>query len=127
MDFAVTLGSSLKRKRVLCAEDQILMATLIRRVLERSGHEVVCVGDGREAWDRVEINPAGFDAVVTDHQMPVMNGLELVCRLRGIRFAGKIIVQSTHLSLAEERAYRALKVDAILHKPAGLFELPNIL
>ena len=103
------------------------MADLVREVLERAGHEVVCVSDGRQAWDRVRANPAYFDAIVTDFQMPAMNGLELVRNLRGIRFAGKIIVQSARVTAQEEAEFIRLGIHRIVHKPSGLFDLPDLL
>lgn len=125
MEFAAELGSSFrpKRLRVLCAEDHGQMAELIQQVLERAGHDVTCVADGREAWERIMENPFMFDAIVTDHQMPYLTGLELVRKLRAIGFDRKIIVQSSGLTAQEEAAFRRLGVDAILGKPAGVFEL----
>jgi CheY-like chemotaxis protein len=128
MDFSVTFGSCRTRgRRVLCAEDNQLMAILVGRVLGQAGHEVVCVADGRQAWERVRADPDYFDVVITDHQMPVMNGLELVRKLRQLRFAGKIFVQSSKLSPTEEADDRTLKVDGIFQKPNGLFELVTLL
>jgi two-component system, chemotaxis family, chemotaxis protein CheY len=129
MDFAVALGSSLppKRLRILCAEDQAQMSDLLRNVLERAGHEVVCVTDGREAWDRIRANPGFFDAIVTDHQMPHVTGLELVGRLRELGFAGKIIVQSAKVSATDQVAFERLGIHQIVAKPAGFLDLPKLI
>ncbi len=125
MDFAAEFSSSLprRRQRVLCADDFGQMADLMRVILERAGHEVVCVANGREAWERVRANPAFFDVVVTDHQMPEMNGLELVQRLRAIRFSGKIIIESSALQPAEGTRPTSPSRRRHLHKPSGLFNL----
>ena len=126
MDFAAEFGSSRRRLRVLCADDHAEMARLVKLVLERQGHEVLCVPDGRAAWESIAANPRLFDVVVTDHHMPELSGLELVYRLRDLGFTGKIFVQSARLSAADERAYRQLGVDAILQKPHGIFELTQL-
>jgi DNA-binding response OmpR family regulator len=67
--------------RVLVAEDDPKQATLLRIYLEREGHSVQVVGDGRAAVDRCRAYRP--DLIVLDVTMPVMDGLD-VCRiLRG--------------------------------------------
>lgn len=94
------------------------MAELVKRMLERSGFEVVCAADGKTAWEQIARDPLAFSAVVTDHQMPGLTGLQLVQRLRTLAFAGKIIVHSSALTPEEVTEFRRLHVDAILPKPA---------
>ncbi len=115
------------RRNVLCADDHDQIALLVQRLLERAGHHVECVSDGQQAWERIAAAPDHFDVVVTDHQMPHISGLELAARLRAIGFAGKIIIQSCRLSLAEESAYRALAVDNILCKPGDVLRLAELM
>ncbi|MFD8720206.1 response regulator transcription factor [Streptomyces sp. NPDC059629] len=67
---------------VLVAEDDPKQADLIRRYLEREGHEVVVVHDGRAALDHVRRHRP--DVVVLDVMMPRVDGLD-VCR--ALRFA----------------------------------------
>jgi len=64
-----------------------------------------------------------FDLVITDHQMPRMNGLDLVRRLRVREFAGKIMVLSAHLSPENIQAYEELQVDMMFAKPFDCEEL----
>lgn len=59
--------------------------------------------------------------------MPVMNGLELVVRLRQTGYDGKILIFSSELDPAVSRAYRRLNVDGIVHKPVFPSELRRIL
>lgn len=63
---------------VLVAEDDPKQAELIRRYLERDGHQVVLVGDGRAAID--EARRRRPDLVVLDVMMPKVDGLD-VCRV----------------------------------------------
>ncbi|MDA3645047.1 response regulator transcription factor [Saccharopolyspora indica] len=63
---------------VLVAEDDPKQAELIRRYLERDGHQVVVVGDGRAAID--EARRRLPDLVVLDVMMPKVDGLD-VCRV----------------------------------------------
>ncbi|PZG17187.1 response regulator transcription factor [Nonomuraea aridisoli] len=63
---------------VLVAEDDVKQAELIRRYLEREGHDVVAVHDGREALDSVRRRAP--DLLVLDVMMPRVDGLD-VCRV----------------------------------------------
>ncbi len=66
--------------RVLIAEDERLTRLKLRKQLEQMGHEVVDAGDGQQAWELFQSD--SFPIVVSDWEMPEMNGLELVRRIR---------------------------------------------
>src|SRR5688572_23620648 len=66
--------------RVLLVDDELHILRAAEFKLKRQGYEVVCALDGEEAWERIgESRP---DIVVTDCQMPRLNGLELIERIR---------------------------------------------
>lgn len=90
---------------------------LMQIMLGEDGHAIECQPDGRQALDRIKEYPAAFDVVITDHHMPVMNGLELVGELRRLAFPGKIVVFSSELSRDVARAYQQLDVACVLPKP----------
>ena len=73
-------GPSPGRLRVLVAEDMPVNQLLAVRLLAKQGHEAVVVGDGRQALDALE--GGGFDLVLMDVQMPVLDGLEAMRLLR---------------------------------------------
>jgi DNA-binding response OmpR family regulator len=64
--------------RILVAEDDAKQANLIRMYLERDGHQVHVVGDGRAVLDRCQQRPP--DLLVLDVMMPRLDGLD-VCRI----------------------------------------------
>ena len=66
--------------RILVAEDVPENQALIEGLLERFGHSLVMVANGREAVDAFEKEE--FDVVLMDLQMPVMGGLEAVSEIR---------------------------------------------
>lgn len=66
--------------RVLVAEDNAINATLIRRLLERQGHDVTVVTDGRQALDHIA--DGRFDVAILDMQMPEVGGLEVAWLVR---------------------------------------------
>ena len=63
--------------RILIAEDEEPLRTLIRRALAEEGHTVVETADGSEALDRLQSERDGFDLLLADIKMPVMDGIAL--------------------------------------------------
>jgi len=65
--------------RILVADDEPYITTVVARKLENVGFEVIVANDGQEAYERAVAEMP--DLLITDLQMPVMNGLELCARL----------------------------------------------
>jgi two-component system chemotaxis sensor kinase CheA len=68
-------------KRVLLVDDSITTRALERSILEAAGFNVVTAADGRAAWDLLQDHPV--DLVVSDVDMPSMDGFALVEAIRG--------------------------------------------
>ncbi|HEY5228478.1 MAG TPA: response regulator [Opitutaceae bacterium] len=112
-----------KTKRVLYVDDMRELREVARLALTRAGHKVDCAPDGVDAFEMVKANPAAYDIVISDHHMTGMNGLELVMKLREIRFPGMIAVVSSELNSDVEDEYRQLGIERILNKPVELAHL----
>src|ERR1700712_835872 len=63
--------------RILIAEDEEPLRTLIKRALAEEGHFVVETADGSEALDRLQSETDAFDLLLADIKMPVMDGIAL--------------------------------------------------
>jgi two-component system chemotaxis sensor kinase CheA len=74
------LASAVRRRRVLVAEDSITSRMLLKHLLEGAGYDVETVVDGAAALERVRREH--FDIVVSDIEMPRMDGLEFTRRVR---------------------------------------------
>jgi CheY-like chemotaxis protein len=63
--------------RVLIADDEDSMRTLVARAVAMDGHETVTAEDGAEALDILTREEGAFDLLLTDIKMPVMDGIAL--------------------------------------------------
>jgi CheY-like chemotaxis protein len=97
--------------RVLIADDEDAMRSLVARAIAMDGHDIVAVQDGAEALEVLVRDAGAFDLLLTDIQMPVMDGIALA--LTAARdFPALTILLMT--GFADQRE-RALNLDAIAH------------
>ena len=105
--------------RILLVDDEPAIRDILAMVLRREGHVVETAVDGKEAWEKLSADRARADLVITDSQMPRMDGMALVCLIRQTDFSGKIIVFSSSLTAEKTAKLAALRVDAIVEKAAS--------
>jgi len=67
--------------RILLVEDDEIIAMLIEDALVSVGHEVVSCSDGQAAWELLQ-GDAGFDSILSDRNMPRMDGMVLLRKLK---------------------------------------------
>ncbi|EHM10555.1 chemotaxis protein histidine kinase-like protein [Thermanaerovibrio velox DSM 12556] len=67
-------------KKVLVAEDSVTSRALLKNIIGSLGYQVVTASDGQDAWER--LSKEDFDLVVTDVEMPRMDGIGLLKRIR---------------------------------------------
>src|SRR5215469_2706209 len=91
---------------ILIAEDDRVSALRLCRSLEKMGHSVDVVSDGAEAWRRVR--EGGVGLLISDWEMPEMDGLELC---RGIR--GRSDALCTYVILLTARDTRDDRVEGL--------------
>lgn len=75
-----TLIKEPSRHHILLAEDSITTRTLEKNILENSNYKVTAAVDGKEAWELLQ--KQDFSLVITDIEMPNMNGFELTERIK---------------------------------------------
>jgi two-component system, chemotaxis family, chemotaxis protein CheY len=91
-----TGGQKGQSMRALVVDDSLTMRKIERRVLSSMGVEdVVEAGDGFEALDLVERSPTAFNVMLIDLNLPYMDGLTLVRRIRERDRGTPILVVST--------------------------------
>lgn len=111
--------------RVLLAEDTRAVQKLVRFMLEKRGHAVEIVENGREAVTLVSHRQ--FDVVLMDVQMPLMNGLEAVAAIRRLPDEATARLPAIALTIDGEGCGRQqcldAGMDAYLRKPIVCGEL----
>ena len=100
--------------RILVVEDEFIISLNASMLLEDEGFDVDVAYDGAEALKKVEANPP--DLIIADYMMPVMDGLEMIARLRAQGWSGPIILVT---SIPEEKLPASYNGghDAYLSKP----------
>ena len=74
--------------KILIAEDNLVSQNLVRKVLEKSGYEVITAQNGQEAWDLLQ--ESNVQMVITDWMMPGMDGPTLCKKIREGDFSNYI-------------------------------------
>jgi CheY-like chemotaxis protein len=92
-----------KAMRILLTEDDDSVRAFVSRALELDGHEVETACHGVEAMERLEQSEGGFDLLVTDVKMPIMDGIALAHEASGM-WPGMPILLMTGFADQRERA-----------------------
>lgn len=77
-------------EKILVVEDDTISRRIIREILSRSGYEVFEAEDGAQGLEAFKANKP--DLVLTDYQMPVMNGLRVLSEIRNLQPAVPVII-----------------------------------
>ena len=74
-------GSFMEVKKAIVIDDSKAMRSMLKNMLKQLGYDVLQAGDGKEALDVLEKNPA-VSLVLVDWNMPTMNGYDFVKAVR---------------------------------------------
>lgn len=120
-----TLRETRRKLQILLAEDNPVNQQLVMRLLEKRGHIVTVVSDGREVLATLE--KSRFDLVLMDVQMTVMDGLQATAAIRTKEKSDGMhlpIIATTAHAMAEDRdRCLAAGMDAYISKPIQADEL----
>ncbi|KRF00352.1 histidine kinase [Frateuria sp. Soil773] len=106
------------RYRILLVEDDVIVAAVVRGLLERQGHQVCHVGNGLAAM--AEFSQAPFDLVLLDLDLPGVDGFQIARLIRQREAGGRrtpLIAITARTGGDEEARTREAGMDGFLRKP----------
>lgn len=108
--------------KILIVDDSMTMRRILRNVIHQLGYndgDIIEAADGQEGWEAIQAND--FDVVLTDWNMPIMSGLDLVKKIRGEdKYANlPIIMITTEGGKAEVVTALKAGVNNYIVKPFG--------
>jgi two-component system sensor histidine kinase and response regulator WspE len=113
-------GAPGARKRVLVVDDSITVREVERQLLESRGYLVDTAVDGMDGWNAVRTGH--YDLVVSDVDMPRLDGIELVRRIRADRRLGQLPVIVVSYKDREEDRLRGLDAGASYYLAKASFQ-----
>jgi len=115
-------------KKILVVDDSVTMVMSLKTTLTLNGYEAESAGNGREALDKLE---AGLkpDMIITDINMPVMGGMDLIRSVRampGLKFI-PILTLTTESELAKKTEGKLAGATGWLVKPVSGNDLVTVI
>jgi PAS domain S-box-containing protein len=108
--------------KILIIDDEPLVRSLLKQVLEKSGHSVAEAGNGQEGIRSFREN--NFDLVITDHGMPVMNGQDAAFRIKKQKPETPVLLITGWQAETDATFQKPSGIDEVITKP---FDLENLL
>ena len=100
--------------KILVVEDTKDIRDLVQTLLEMQNYQVIVADNGAMALGMLA--KESVDLIITDMNMPVMDGLELVRTLRANRYVVPIILMTANIGISEANGL-AIGANAVIYKP----------
>lgn len=120
------LAQPLVQQKILVVDDSPTSRTLEKNILEQQGYQVTALPDGLQAWQELQKNPH-YDLIITDIEMPLLNGFELVEKIKNhppLHHIPTIIVSSLN---SEQDKRRGVQVGADAYITKDSFDSHRLL
>lgn len=105
-------------KKILLCDDDVHILKAAEFKFKRAGYDVFCAGDGEEAWQVIQQHLP--DLVITDCQMPHLDGIGLVERIRQCQRTAElpvVMLTAKGFELSRSELHGRLGIIAVLTKP----------
>lgn len=112
---------------ILFVDDEELITTMGKTMLERLGYRVTASTSSCEALETFRNEPDQFDLVITDQTMPKITGVELAQRMMQIRPDIPIILCTGYSAITSETEAKLLGIKAFAYKPLVKKQLAGLL
>jgi CheY-like chemotaxis protein len=110
----------MKNSTLLCVDDDLGTLEFYETMLGSNGYHVLLAQDGRQALAVFEEKVKEIDAVISDYEMPGMNGIELAAQLKGYNSSLPVIMISGCVLLLDNIRHN---VDVLLSKGSPVEEI----
>lgn len=114
-----------EKKRILVVDDSLTVREVERKLLEKEGYHVTVAVDGMDGWNAMQT--ADFDLLITDIDMPRMNGIELVRKVKDHNRLRSLPVMIVSYKDSEEDRLRGLDAGANYYLTKGSFHDETLL
>jgi CheY-like chemotaxis protein len=108
---------------ILLADDDAAVRDLVRRALTSDGHSVEVTQDGLEALDELKKGSARFDILITDVDMPQLDGISLVEQASALAPGLAVVLMSGFSDQLERAARLRVKKVLSISKPFTLEQI----
>lgn len=109
-------------KHILVVDDSITVREMERKILESKGYKVDVAVDGMDAWNMIRTATYDYDMVVSDIDMPRMNGIELITEMKGNEKTRDLPVMVVSYKNTEEDRLRGLEAGANYYLTKSSFQ-----
>jgi signal transduction histidine kinase/DNA-binding response OmpR family regulator len=114
---------SLKGARILVADDEPGLLAIVRQLMERSGAAVSIANGGKAALVALEATDAVFDVVITDLDMPDVDGWAVASAVKTLKPGTHVVMLTGWAGEIAPDEFKARGVDVVLAKPCSRAEL----
>ena len=109
--------------RILLADDDAATRELVERALSTDGHSVTSTQDGSEALDKLQAAPSGFDLLISDVQMPGIDGIVLAEKGLAIHSGLRVVLMSGFAGELGRADHLKSRISRVLTKPFTLEQI----
>jgi len=104
--------------KILIVDDEPHILDVLLVLLNSQGFTTVTATNGQQALKKLKVAP--YSVVITDLKMPIMDGVELIKKIRHLGFTLPIVVSAGHMDETLKPMLEKYNINAFLHKPYGI-------
>ena len=109
--------------RILLAEDDASTRDMVQRALAMDGHDVVVTQDGAEALEKLQAAPGRIDLLISDVQMPGLDGVALVEKSLAVAPKLRVVLMSGFADELDRAAHFKARISRVITKPFTLEQI----
>jgi len=117
------MAGSDEKKKILCIDDELILAELCEERLQELGYDVIGESDAEKALRLFEESPDEFHLLIVDHFMPTVLGTELAKRALAIKPDINVLLVTGDKEAVSREEAREAGIKEVLTKPLTTAEL----